>query len=96
MLLITFTLIYKKNCLIVEWGIIELNTKLVRFPVLVDPTSSVFIASVCIISSAVLYFSTDYISSEKFFLRFHLLVLGFVSSMLLLIISPHLVTILIG
>jgi len=41
-------------------------------------------------------FSWSYIRREPFFLRFHLLVLSFVFSMLLLILRPNLISILLG
>ena len=41
-------------------------------------------------------FSQAYIAQEKFFLRFHLLVGLFVLSIVLLILSPNLVSLLLG
>jgi NADH-ubiquinone oxidoreductase chain 5 len=53
-------------------------------------------ATVLTIASAVIVFSKAYIRGEKHFLRFHLLVVAFVLSMLFLITSPNLISILLG
>lgn len=49
-----------------------------------------------IIASRIYLFSRRYISQEKFFLRFHLLVASFVASMVLLILRPNLISLLLG
>lgn len=61
-----------------------------------DIYAALFTASVAAISLAVICFSTSYMSHEKFYLRFHLLVIRFVASMLLLIRRPNLIRILLG
>ena len=68
----------------------------VELPFLLDVFRCAFIASVLVITSAVLVFSGSYMREEKHFLRFHLLVGAFVLSMLFLITSPNLVRILLG
>lgn len=61
-----------------------------------DTYRSLFLARVCLIAGRVLLFSFSYIASETFFLRFHLLVLRFVFSIWLLILSPNLIRVLLG
>lgn len=51
---------------------------------------------VLFISSIVIFYSEDYMSSDRTINRFILLVLLFVLSMVLLIISPNLISILLG
>lgn len=65
-------------------------------PFLFDIFRCSFIASVLRIASAVTVFSKSYIRKEKHFLRFHLLVLFFVLSILFLITRPNLISILLG
>ena len=65
-------------------------------PFLLDLLSGIFMVAVLTITSAVLIFSKSYMSAEKHFMRFHLLVISFVLSMLLLITSPNLVRLLLG
>lgn len=55
-----------------------------------------FLITVRVIAGRIYVFSIGYIQQEKFFLRFHLLVGSFVASMALLILSPNLVSLLLG
>ena len=65
-------------------------------PVILDRISLGFLFTVRIISGIIYHFSLGYMSQEKFFLRFHLLVFSFIVSMVLLILSPNLVRVLLG
>lgn len=67
-----------------------------EFPLFLDLYSRLFLLTVGLISSAVYTFSIRYIINERFFRRFHLILLSFVISMSLLILSPNLVSLLIG
>lgn len=67
-----------------------------RIRVLLDLKSIMFFLRVRAIRAAVLAFSRTYISNEKFSGRFHLLVLVFVVSIIILIFSPDFLTLLIG
>lgn len=58
--------------------------------------SCLFMSFVLFISSIVIFYSEDYMSSDRTINRFILLVLLFVLSMVLLIISPNLISILLG
>ena len=55
-----------------------------------------FIICVRIIRISVLKFRQSYIINDRYFMRFHLLLIIFVSSIYLLILSPNLVSILLG
>ena len=61
-----------------------------------DPLALAFVASVALVSRAVFVFSSSYMASEKFFLRFHILVFRFVLCIVLLIVSPNLISLLFG
>ena len=63
---------------------------------ILDIYSLSFIARVFLISSCVIIFSSSYILAEKFNLRFHLLVLRFVTAIGLLILRPNLISVLLG
>jgi NADH-ubiquinone oxidoreductase chain 5 len=58
--------------------------------------SLIFISFVLLISSLVIYYREEYISGDYNINRFILLVLIFVISIILLIISPNLIRILLG
>jgi len=51
---------------------------------------------VSLISGRVMIYSTSYMSSETFFSRFIIIVILFVISMYLLILSPNIVRLLLG
>lgn len=52
--------------------------------------------TVRLIARRIFIFSLRYIGAEPFFVRFHILVLRFVASIYLLILSPNLVRVLLG
>nr|YP_010985632.1 NADH dehydrogenase subunit 5 [Argyresthia conjugella]WOK81904.1 NADH dehydrogenase subunit 5 [Argyresthia conjugella] len=82
--------------LFLEWEIISLNSMEIVVSILLDWMSLLFMMFVLMISSVVIYYSKSYMSSEKNLIRFILLVLLFVFSMMMLIISPNMISILLG
>nr|YP_009725098.1 NADH dehydrogenase subunit 5 [Rotunda rotundapex]QGW14820.1 NADH dehydrogenase subunit 5 [Rotunda rotundapex]WAR64275.1 NADH dehydrogenase subunit 5 [Rotunda rotundapex] len=82
--------------LFLEWEIISFNSMNIVMSVLLDWMSLLFMMFVSLISSVVIFYSKSYMSSELNFNRFIILVLMFVFSMMLLIISPNLISILLG
>nr|YP_010329818.1 NADH dehydrogenase subunit 5 [Tanaorhinus viridiluteata]UNP54574.1 NADH dehydrogenase subunit 5 [Tanaorhinus viridiluteata] len=82
--------------LFLEWEIISFNSLSVVMSILIDWMSLLFMMFVLLISSVVIYYSKSYMSSELNLFRFIILVLLFVFSMILLIISPNMISILLG
>nr|UNP54457.1 NADH dehydrogenase subunit 5 [Amraica recursaria] len=82
--------------LFLEWEIISFNSLSIVMSILLDWMSLLFMMFVCLISSVVIYYSKSYMSSELNLMRFIILVLLFVFSMILLIISPNMISILLG
>nr|QHD26838.1 NADH dehydrogenase subunit 5 [Idaea effusaria] len=82
--------------LMLEWEIITLNSCSIVMSILLDWMSLLFLMFVSLISSVVIYYSKSYMSSELNLMRFIILVLMFVFSMILLIISPNMISILLG
>nr|YP_009499400.1 NADH dehydrogenase subunit 5 [Ganisa cyanogrisea]AWT58431.1 NADH dehydrogenase subunit 5 [Ganisa cyanogrisea] len=82
--------------LFLEWEIIGFNSFSVVMSILLDWMSLLFMMFVSMISSVVIYYSKSYMGSELNLNRFILLVLMFVFSMVLLIISPNMISILLG
>nr|QYF07829.1 NADH dehydrogenase subunit 5 [Hypoponera sauteri] len=87
---------YYDFSLILEWQFISLNSTNLEMLLYLDWVSSIFISIVLLISSMVLLYSMVYMSGDKFINRYYLLVLLFVFSMALMIISPNLVSIMFG
>nr|YP_010586609.1 NADH dehydrogenase subunit 5 [Tinodes chinchinus]UZZ44423.1 NADH dehydrogenase subunit 5 [Tinodes chinchinus] len=86
-----------KNLIIgIEWEIISLNSNSIIMFILLDWVSFLFISLVFLISSMVMYYSKFYMSEEIYQVRFIYLVLMFILSMFLMILSPNLISILLG
>ncbi|YP_009054351.1 NADH dehydrogenase subunit 5 (mitochondrion) [Papilio polytes] len=88
--------IMENMVLFLEWEIISFNSMSVVMSILLDWMSLLFMMFVLMISSSVIYYSKSYMSSEKNLNRFIILVLLFVFSMILLIISPNMISIFLG
>nr|YP_007353850.1 NADH dehydrogenase subunit 5 [Paracymoriza prodigalis]AFQ31591.1 NADH dehydrogenase subunit 5 [Paracymoriza prodigalis] len=94
-----FMMIYfimNQMVIFLEWEIISFNSMNIVFSVLLDWMSLLFMMFVLLISSVVIYYSKSYMFSELNLNRFIMLVLLFVFSMVLLIISPNIISILLG
>nr|QXX99634.1 NADH dehydrogenase subunit 5 [Graphium xenocles] len=79
-----------------EWEVISFNSMSIVMSILLDWMSLLFMMFVLMISSSVIYYSKSYMSSELNLNRFIILVLLFVFSMILLIISPNMISIFLG
>nr|YP_009945207.1 NADH dehydrogenase subunit 5 [Hierodula longa]QOE17707.1 NADH dehydrogenase subunit 5 [Hierodula longa] len=93
-----FSMFFIMNDLIyfIEWEIVSLNSTSIVMTLLLDWMSLLFMSFVMLISSLVILYSEDYMSSDITLYRFIFLVLMFVLSMMFLIISPNLISILLG
>nr|WNO18713.1 NADH dehydrogenase subunit 5 [Coladenia pinsbukana zhui] len=80
----------------IEWELISFNSMSMVLSLLMDWMSFLFMMFVSLISSSVIYYSKSYMYSEFNLNRFILLVLLFILSMILLIISPNIISILLG
>nr|YP_009919131.1 NADH dehydrogenase subunit 5 [Triatoma mexicana]QMP96763.1 NADH dehydrogenase subunit 5 [Triatoma mexicana] len=79
-----------------DWEILSLNSCVITMTLLFDWMSLIFVGCVFIISSMVIYYSESYMSFDLDSIRFYFLVVLFVMSMMMMIISPNLMSILIG
>nr|WRK67345.1 NADH dehydrogenase subunit 5 [Halter nutans] len=82
--------------LFIEWEVLTLNSSSILMTLLLDWMSLLFMSFVLFISSMVIYYSDDYMEGDVHLDRFIILVLMFVLSMIFLIISPNLISILLG
>nr|AYN60854.1 NADH dehydrogenase subunit 5 [Limenitis doerriesi] len=99
MLINFFLMIYfimNNMVVFLEWEIISFNSFNIVFSILLDWMSLLFMMFVSLISSSVIIYSKSYMSSELNLNRFIILVLLFVFSMILLIISPNMISIFLG
>nr|ASS30670.1 NADH dehydrogenase subunit 5 [Gastroptychus rogeri] len=95
MLISMFFLILEKT-FIIEWELLSMNSTNILVTYIFDWMSLMFLSFVLFISSMVLYYSGEYMKSDYNVNRFIYLVLAFVLSMAVLIISPNLISILLG
>jgi len=89
-------LLLNEKVIFIEWEVISLNSVSIVITFLLDWISLTFISFVLLISSLVIFYRKEYISTDLTMNRFILLVLIFVLSIVLLIISPNLIRILLG
>lgn len=79
-----------------EWEIFRINSTIIIIVLIFDWISLLFISFVLFISSLVIYYRKDYIMGDLFINRFIILVLLFVFSIIIIILSPNLIRILLG
>nr|QMP96600.1 NADH dehydrogenase subunit 5 [Dorylomorpha xanthopus] len=79
-----------------EWEIVSLYSSMIVMTILFDWMSLLFMSFVLFIASLVIYYSMEYMHGDVNINRFILLVFMFVLSMMFLIISPNLISILLG
>uniref|UniRef100_A0AAU7VBQ8 NADH-ubiquinone oxidoreductase chain 5 n=1 Tax=Stenopsocus tripartibilis TaxID=3074949 RepID=A0AAU7VBQ8_9NEOP len=80
----------------IDWEILVLNTCSIGMNILIDWMSSLFMSFVLLISFVIVIYSISYMKGDINSSFFILLVFSFVLSMMLLIISPNLISILLG
>nr|YP_010490481.1 NADH dehydrogenase subunit 5 [Neoverruca intermedia]UWM12967.1 NADH dehydrogenase subunit 5 [Neoverruca intermedia] len=79
-----------------NWTIFSWGSSDVSMIFLFDWVSLMFMSFVLFISGSVFFYSGEYMEGEKEMSRFIFLLAGFVGSMVLLILSPNLISILLG
>nr|YP_010535105.1 NADH dehydrogenase subunit 5 [Aelia sibirica]UYA97072.1 NADH dehydrogenase subunit 5 [Aelia sibirica] len=88
--------LYDLYSVLMDWEVITLNSCSLSMSIYLDWMSLLFMSGVLLISSMVVLYSSSYMDGDPFMVRFLFIVLLFVVSMLLLIISPNLISILLG
>nr|UPL65306.1 NADH dehydrogenase subunit 5 [Stenophyella macreta] len=89
-------LLYNDFFYLIDYDFCLLNSCSFVFTLLLDWMSFLFMSVVVFISSMVVLYSNSYMSMDKYKVRFLFLVLLFIMSMLLMILSPNLISILLG
>nr|QZZ18254.1 NADH dehydrogenase subunit 5 [Dikraneurini sp. SL-2021a] len=90
-------LILYDYCIFLEWSIFCLNSYNYVYLLFFDWVSLLFVSLVLFISSMVIFYSIDYMGTSNYSSnRFLYLVVLFVLSMLMMILSPNLLSILLG
>nr|YP_010329409.1 NADH dehydrogenase subunit 5 [Haemaphysalis campanulata]UNO53840.1 NADH dehydrogenase subunit 5 [Haemaphysalis campanulata] len=88
--------IYFTNFIVIEYTISWISSIDLKFYLLFDWISNLFISVVMLISSMVILYSYSYMNHDKNKICFCLIVLMFVFSMILLILMPNMLMIILG
>nr|YP_010222492.1 NADH dehydrogenase subunit 5 [Aethus nigritus]UCC45903.1 NADH dehydrogenase subunit 5 [Aethus nigritus] len=91
-----FYFLFVDYLIFLDWELISFNSVSMVMTFLFDWMSLIFMGCVLFISSMVILYSSSYMSGDLYKVRFLILVLLFILSMMLLIVSPNLVSILLG
>nr|YP_010952807.1 NADH dehydrogenase subunit 5 [Trapezia rufopunctata]WMQ53227.1 NADH dehydrogenase subunit 5 [Trapezia rufopunctata] len=86
----------EKKVNVMEWEFMSLNSMEMSFTLVFDWISLLFLCFVFLISSSVMFYSGSYMESDKTLSRFLYLVLSFVISMTMMVLSPNMISILLG
>nr|QNN93044.1 NADH dehydrogenase subunit 5 [Platynereis sp. 1 PA-2020] len=92
----TAIITYINSCMLIEWDIITYYSTTISIPIIIDPTSMIFMSTVLTIATSVMQFAKTYMAHDRTTDRFILLVLLFVVSMMFLILFPHTIILLLG
>nr|ATU07037.1 NADH dehydrogenase subunit 5 [Echmepteryx hageni] len=79
-----------------EWSLININSVNIQIIFLLDWMSLLFLSLVTFISSLICNYSKSYMHGDKNSFLFMILIIMFVFSMMLMIISPNMISILLG
>nr|AHX97817.1 NADH dehydrogenase subunit 5 [Paroligoneurus sp. QL-2014] len=89
-------LLMKKMNFMIEWSFMKIMSQEIKFIIFIDWISLLFISTVLLISSMVLIYSLEYMMNDLFMNRFVYMILLFILSMIFMIISPNMISILLG
>nr|ATF28650.1 NADH dehydrogenase subunit 5 [Pomponia linearis] len=96
MLLMSINMIIKDFSIMFEWLIMTTNSCNIYMTMIFDFMSTLFLSTVMFISSIVIFYSGTYMENDKTINRFVYIVMMFVMSMIMLIISPNMISLMLG
>jgi len=82
--------------LVIEWELISVGRSQVIITLILDFMSLMFLGLVRLIAGRVVLYSTSYICGEFYFSRFQIVLIRFIGSIWLLILSPNTIRLLLG
>nr|WPS67090.1 NADH dehydrogenase subunit 5 [Systasis sp. 1 HHL-2023a] len=88
--------LFLKLNMFLEWNILFLNSLNMNMYMYIDWMTLIFLSIVTLISSMIMLYCKEYMSHDIYNYRFFLLVMMFILSMMLMIISPSMISILLG
>lgn len=94
--IISLCLHYLDFIISVEWIVYELNSINLKFVIIFDWISLLFISFILLISSMIILYRLVYIKMDKYLSRFNYLLILFISSIMLIVLRPNIIRILVG
>nr|WOR80791.1 NADH dehydrogenase subunit 5 [Pyrocoelia sp.] len=94
--ILSLTFMIMNHLIMIEYELLSFNSSVIYLTLLFDWISLLFMSFVLFISSMVILYSEEYMYGDKNLNRFITLVILFVFSMMMMIISPNLISILLG
>nr|QKZ95155.1 NADH dehydrogenase subunit 5 [Habrobracon hebetor] len=82
--------------ILIEWNFYFLHSLKIEFIIFLDWMTLIFASTVTLITSIVILYSLNYMEGDYYLSRFIMLILIFMLSMILMILSPNLISILLG
>nr|CCI69336.1 NADH dehydrogenase subunit 5 [Metacrangonyx sp. 3 ssp. 1 MDMBR-2012] len=95
-LMCLFFFVSNNKNIFLEWENFFFNGSSIIFLVFLDWMSAMFVFTVSLISAVICGYSKYYMESDKSYSRFMMILLLFVGSMILLILSPNMISLLLG
>nr|YP_010480555.1 NADH dehydrogenase subunit 5 [Trichomalopsis sarcophagae]UVN15280.1 NADH dehydrogenase subunit 5 [Trichomalopsis sarcophagae] len=95
-LIISMFMLLNKITYFLDWNVIILNSININMFIYMDWVMMMFIFTVLLISSMIMLYCCEYMGHDTNNIRFFFLVFMFIMSMLLMIVSPNMISILIG
>lgn len=96
LVIISLFTLHLESTFIIEWELLSINSRFIRFPIVIDPIGTFIAATVIFISFNVFIFSKTYMNNDPNLTRFSYLLLLFIGSIIALIFSPNLITLILG
>nr|QXU65017.1 NADH dehydrogenase subunit 5 [Homalotylus mirabilis] len=96
MLLLGIFFLFLNLSFFFEWLLFSINSVYVSMLIYLDWISLLFMFLVFLISSMIMFYCCEYMSHDNYNLRFFYLVFFFIMSMILMILSPSMVSIILG
>nr|YP_010934901.1 NADH dehydrogenase subunit 5 [Tassonia gloriae]WKV28892.1 NADH dehydrogenase subunit 5 [Tassonia gloriae] len=92
----SFILLYLNFSIFLEWNLMNLNSVKLVMLIYLDWISLLFMFTVLLISSMILFYCCEYMSHDLNNIRFFYLLILFVLSMVLMVLSPNLLSLILG
>lgn len=87
---------FLKDCVIMEFVLLNLNRMNFSASILIDELTLRFLFTISLIRIRVITFSNYYLNTEQFSIRFHLILFLFITSIFLIIVRANLVITILG